>query len=105
MAKIRSGYLIPSLRQLAKKTIKKSYGCKRFHVSHCPEPSTGLLPVERTTQNSTFKIIGINYAGPLICRTKGGQETKVYILLVTYSLMSAELYILNSYQINIHRSL
>ena len=48
MAKIRSEYWIPSLRQLVKKTIKKCYGCKRFQVRHYPQPSMGLLPVERS---------------------------------------------------------
>ena len=54
-----------------KKNIKKCYGCKRFHVSHYPEPSTGLLPVEHTSQNLPFKIIGIDYSSPLICLTEG----------------------------------
>ena len=75
--------LDPSLRQLLKKTIKKCCGCKSFHVRHYPEPSTGLLSVEHTTQNILFKIIGTDYTGPSLCKTKRGKETKVYILLFT----------------------
>ena len=60
-----------------------------MQVSHYPEPSTGLLPVERTTQNLPFKIFGIDYAGPLIYKMEGGKETKVYISLFTYSLTRA----------------
>ena len=89
MANIRSEYWIPSLRQLVKKTIKKCYGCKRFSVSHYPEPSMGLLPVERTTQNLPFKIIVVDFTGPLLFKTKGGKETKVYISLFTCSLTRA----------------
>ena len=76
MAKVRSECRIPSLRQLLKKTIKKYYGCKRFRVSHCPEPSTRLLPVERTTQNLPFTIFGIDYAGPLIYKIEGCKKLR-----------------------------
>ena len=89
--KIRSKYWISSLRQLVKKTIKKCYGCKRFQVSHYPEPSTGLLP---------FKIISVDYVNT---KQKG-----IKILKYTYYYLHAvlpELYILNSCQINLHRSL
>ena len=91
--------MIPSLRQLVKKTVKKYYEWKRFQVSHYPGPSTGLLPVERTTQNLPFKIIGVDYAGPVLCKTKVGKETKVYILLFTCSLART------TYQIDLHGNL
>ena len=71
-----------------KKTIRKCYGWKRFRVSHYQKRSTGLLPVERTTHNLPFRIIGADYAGTLICKAKGGKETKVYILF-TCSLIRA----------------
>ena len=89
MAKIRSEQWIPSSWQLVKKTVKKYFGCKRFRVSHYLDTSTGLLPLERTTQNLPFKIIGVDYASPLICKAKGGKETKVYILFFTCSLTRA----------------
>ena len=69
-------YFIPNLRQLVKKTIEKCYGCKRFRVSHYLQPSTGLLPVERTTQNLPFKVIGVDYVGPLICKAKAGKKLR-----------------------------
>ena len=89
MDKIRSEYWIPSLWQLVKKTIKKCFGCKRCRVSHYPDTSTGLLPLERTTQNLPFKIIGVDYASPLICKAKGGKETEVYVLFFTCGLTRA----------------
>ena len=48
-----------------------------------------MLPLERTIQNLSFKVIGIDYAGPLICKTKEGKQTKLYILLFTCSLTRA----------------
>ena len=76
MAKIRLEYWIPSLQHLVKKAIKKCCESKRFHVSHYPEPSTGLLPVERTTQNLPFIIICIDYAVSLIFKTNGAKKQK-----------------------------
>lgn len=60
MAKISSEYWFPRLQQLVKKTNKKCYGCKKFHVSQYPEPSTRLLPEEHTIQNLPFKMVGID---------------------------------------------
>ena len=90
MAKIRSEYWMPSLRQLVMKTIRKFYGWKGFQVSHYPEPSTRFLPAKRTTQNLPFKVISIDYyAGLLICKIKGSKETKVYISLFTCCFIRA----------------
>ena len=61
-----------------------------------------MLPLERTIQNSSFKIIGIDYAGPLICKAKRANK-----LSFTYYYLHAvlpESCILNSYQINLHVS-
>ena len=67
----------------------KYYGCKRVHVSHYPKSSTGLLPVERTSRSLAHKIIDIDYADPLICKTKKGKEGKVYILLFMHNFTRA----------------
>ena len=47
------------------------------------------MPVEPNTQNLPFKFIGIDYADPLISKTKEDKETKVYILFFTCSLTRA----------------
>ena len=39
MARIKDQYWIPTLRQLAKRIIKKYYRCKRFNISYYPKPS------------------------------------------------------------------
>ena len=43
-----------------------------------------MIPEERITQNLPLKIIGIDYAGPFIRKTKVGKETKVSILLLLF---------------------
>jgi len=89
MTKLRSDYWIPSLRQLVKRYMKTCYGCKRFHITHYPVPVQGPLPVDRTTQELPFKIIGTVFAGPFTCKTKSKKEVKVYLLLFTCSLTRA----------------
>ena len=89
MARVRDQYSIPTLRQLVKRIIKRCYGCKRFNISHYPKPSQGLLPTDRAKQELPFSVIGTDYAGPFICKTKGKKDIKVYLLLFTCSLTRA----------------
>ena len=70
MARIRDQYWIPTLRQLVKIIIKRCYGCKRFNIIHYPKPSQGLIPTDRTKQDLPFSVIGTDYAGPFIRKTK-----------------------------------
>ena len=89
MVRIRDQYWTPTLRQLVKRIIKRCYGCKRFNTSHYPKPSQGLMPTDRTKQDLPFLVIGTDYAGPFICRTKGKRDIKVYLLLFACSLTRA----------------
>ena len=80
---------IPRLRQLAKRTRRSCYECKRFHAQHLSIPATGNLPQDRTTVERPFKVIGLDYAGPFQY-VKGSKATgKAYILLFTCSLTQA----------------
>ena len=54
----------------------KCYGYKRVHVRHYPESSTGLLPVDRTSQILAFKMTGIVYTDPLICKLKRAKKNE-----------------------------
>ena len=65
------------------------YGCKKFHVKSYPIPQKGLLPADRTNVDLRFKVIGTDYAGPFLCKSKGKKERKVYLLLFTCSLSRA----------------
>ena len=68
MTHIRSDYWIPTLRQLTKKIINKCYGCKRFNTKPYPSPILGWLLKDRGEQNLPFKVIGVDYAGPIYCK-------------------------------------
>ena len=85
----KRSYWIPTLRQLVKRIIKKCYGCKRFNISHYPKLSQGSIPTDRIKQDLPFSVIGIDYAGPFICKTKGKRDIKVYLFLFTCSLTRA----------------
>ena len=89
MAKIRDQYWIPTLSQLVERIIKNCYRCKRLNISHYPKPPQGLIPTNRTKQDLPFSVTGADYAGPLICKTKGKRDIKVYLLLFTCSLIRA----------------
>ena len=65
MAKVRDRYWVPRLRRLTKKLVRSCYGCKRFQVKALQNPPPGNLPLERTVESAPFKIVGVDYAGPL----------------------------------------
>ena len=61
---------------------------QRFKIQY-PKPSQGLIPTDRTKQDLPFSVIGTDYAGPFICKTKGKRDIKVYLFLFTCSLTRA----------------
>ena len=70
--------------------IKRCYGYKRFNISHYPKPLQGLITTDRRSkQDLPFSVIGTDYAGPFICKTKGKRDIKVYLFLFTCSLTRA----------------
>ena len=89
MAEVRRLYWIPKLRSLVKKIRKNCYGCKRFQVTSFAEPPPGMLPLDRTKGSRAFQVIGVDYAGPLIYRTRANRLRKAYILLFSCSLSRA----------------
>ena len=89
MAAIRSRYWIPRLRQLAKRMMKKCYGCKRFQAVARAHPPVGNLPNDRTEGSVPFQVIGVDFAGPIAYRSKRNKDGKAYIILFTCSLTRA----------------
>ena len=86
MAKVRERFWISKLRSLTKQVRRRCNGCKRFRAIAYPVPAPGQIPVERTTATTKpFKIIGLDYAGPLEMRN----DEKVHILLFTCSVSRA----------------
>ena len=89
MTKVRGKYWIPRLRRLTKHVIRSCPGCKRFQVKAYADPSTANLPLKRTTGSTPFKIIGVDYAGPIKYLSKARKEQKAYVALYACSLMRA----------------
>lgn len=88
MTKVREQHWIPRLRRLVKRLINRCAGCKRFQAMAMASPPPGLLPRSRTEGTTPFEVIGVDYAGPLMYKTKK-KEQKSYVLLYTCSLIRA----------------
>ena len=86
MAKVREDFWITKLRSMVKRIRKNCYGCKRFQVKPAPTPPTGNLPRERTEGNMPFSVIGVDFARPIKCKSRGNSEIRAYIILYTCSL-------------------
>ena len=81
MAKVRENHWVLRLRKLAKRLIKKCYGCKRFKTTALASPPPRLLPKDRTLGSTPFQVFGVEYAGPLKIRVKQTREGKAYVIL------------------------
>ena len=81
MTKISQRYWIPRLRRLTKRVTRSCHGCKRFRVQAYPDPPTADLPTERTTGSTPFKVIGVDYPGPIRYLGKTKKERKAYVAL------------------------
>lgn len=86
MAKVREKFWIPRLRKLAKKTVQKCSGCKRFQAVAVNNPPPGPLPIERTEGTTPYNVIGVDFAGPVKYRYKRKEERKAYVVLYSCSL-------------------
>ena len=87
--KLREIYWIPRLRRLAKKVLKRCFGCRRFQAIPFPNPHPGKLPKGRTEGDLPFQVIGVDYAGPIRYRKQGKKESKAYIIVYACSLTRA----------------
>ena len=65
MAKVRDRYWVPRLRRLTKKVVRACHGCRRFQARALQNPPPGTLPRDRTVAGAPFKVVGVDYAGPL----------------------------------------
>ena len=69
--------------------IRRCHGCKRLQVKAYADPPTANLPLERTTGSTPFKVIGVDYAGPIRYLNKTKKEKKAYVALYVCSLTRA----------------
>ena len=81
MAHIRTRFWIPSCRSLVRKLVLNSVGCNRFNVK--PQyPLMGDLPKERVdVPTKAFESVGIDFAGPFLCRKSARNVVKSYMAL------------------------
>jgi hypothetical protein len=86
MARIRELYWVPRLRRLVKKVRGKCRGCKRFRTKAFQSPPPGNLPRTRTSGNTPYEVIGVDFAGPIMYRTKSKVEKKSCLALYGCSL-------------------
>ena len=86
MAKVREDFRIPKLRSMLKRIRKNCYGCKRFQVKPAPTPPSGNLPRGRIEGNMPFSVVGVDFARPIKCKSRGKSEIKAYIILQTCAL-------------------
>ena len=89
MSKVREMYWIPRLRRLAKRVLKRCFGCRRFQAIPFPNPQPGKLPKDRTEGDRPFQVIGVDYAGPIRYQKQGKKESKAYIIVYACSLTRA----------------
>ena len=86
MAKVREKFWIPRLPRLAKRALKKCWGCKRFYTVSLRSPPAGLLPKDRTEGDTPFNVIGVDFAGPIKYLKTRKNEAKAYVVLYSCSL-------------------
>ena len=73
MAKVRERYWVPRLRQLFQKPRKRCYRCKRLTTKPYQAPIPAALPKTRTEGTTPYKVICLDFAGPI---RKKNQEGK-----------------------------
>ena len=49
-------------------------------------PTPAQLPTTRTEGTTPYKVIGVDFTGPIKCKVKKTQEGKAYLVLFTCSL-------------------
>ncbi|XP_050043628.1 uncharacterized protein [Dermacentor andersoni] len=87
LAQLRELYWIIRGRQAVKKIIKQCLVC---HKQSCPPATEPVapLPADRVTKGNPFDIVGIDFAGPLICQ-QSRDSKKCYIGIFTCAVTRA----------------
>ena len=88
LAEIRSRFWVTRGRQYVKKVLKGCLICKKLEGKAFDSPSMAPLPAFRVSEAPPFSSVGIDFAGPLYCKTKKGM-TKCYIALFSCSTTRA----------------
>ena len=75
MAKIRENYWVPRLRRLVKKLRKACSRCKKITTKLYQAPTPAQLPTTRTEGTTPYKVIGVDFAGPIKCKENLRRES------------------------------
>ena len=79
LAQLRSRFWVPKGRQKVKNIIKDCWVCRKIQgQSFSPQPVAD-LPEFRVREAPAFANVGIDFAGPLYVKEKGGSMSKCYI--------------------------
>ena len=89
LSEMRNQYWIPRGRGYIRMILHKCVTCKRVNARPYPYPSISNIPSFRARDDVPFSAIGVDYAGPLLCKNVfGGKGTlfKCWIALYTFSM-------------------
>ncbi|XP_066261289.1 uncharacterized protein [Euwallacea similis] len=76
LASIRESYWPLAGRSLAKQIVHKCLRCFRYNPKML-RPIMGDLPEQRVTPNQPFDVIGVDYAGPFLLKSRSGRGAKL----------------------------
>ena len=88
LAEVRARFWITKGRQYIKKVLKGCFICKKLEGKAFDAPIMAPLPAFRVSEAPPFSTVGIDFAGPLYCKTKKGM-TKCYIALFSCGITRA----------------
>ena len=87
LAELRSRFWVPKGRQVVKRVISRCVPYKKIEGKSFTQPPTASLPEFRVRRAPPFSKEGVDFAGPLFVKGKGGtneaQMRKVYFALFT----------------------
>ena len=88
LAEVRARFWITKGRQYIKRVLKGCFICKKLEGKAFDAPIMAPLPAFRVSEAPPFSTVGIDFAGPLYCKTKKGM-TKCYIALFSCGITRA----------------
>ena len=80
---IRHTFWIPTIRQYAKKLLRKCVICRKVNGKSYVAPDPPPLPKIRLQEAPPFTVTGVDFTGALLVRDENRILTKAYICLFT----------------------
>ncbi|VDM64583.1 unnamed protein product, partial [Angiostrongylus costaricensis] len=82
IAKARERFWMTSIRQIAKKVIRRCLPCQKMNSLPYNYPSMDDLPERKVRRSRPFEHVGVDYFGPLTAKNSEG-TTNVYGIIIT----------------------